>query len=152
MDSSGPDSDTVRSSIAFIAERLGAERGFPLLALEPVPNDALVFWEDERADQHKRVVAVAVGNRLKLLRITVGRRNALEVICEAPIDDGAGSVRPQFITRDTLLMWAEPTARSGRGVGKTIVLRVGSQLKLVRVSGDEEAPSIEVLDTLDIGG
>jgi hypothetical protein len=26
------------------------------------------------------------------------------------------------------------------------------QLRLVRVSGDEDAPSIEVLDTIDIGG
>jgi hypothetical protein len=152
MESTPPETGAARSSIAFIGERSGTERGFPLLALEPVPHDALVFWEDECADQHKRVVAVAVGNRLKLLRITVGRRNALDVICEAPIDDGAGGVRTQFITRGALLMWAEPAARSARGVGKTIVLRVGSQLKLVRVCGDEEAPSIEVLDTLDIGG
>jgi hypothetical protein len=152
MEATRPDSDPARSSVAFSTERPGAELGFPVLALEPVPHDALVFWEDERADQHKRVVAVAVGTKLKLLRITVGRRNALDVICEAIIEDQPGSVRTQFITRDALLMWAEPAARSGRGVGKTIVLRIGKQLKMVRIGGDEDAPSIEVLDTIDIGG
>src|SRR5262249_56690020 len=114
----------------FVGERGGAERGSPPRAREPVPHDALVFWEDESADQHKRVVAVAVGNRLKLLRITVGRRNALDVICEAPIDDGAGDVRTQFITREALLMWAQPAARSARGTRETIALRVGSRLEL----------------------
>ena len=151
MEATRPDGDPARSTVAFIAERPGTELGFPVLTLEAVPHDALVFWEDERADQHKRVVALAAGSKLKLLRITVGRRNALDVICEAAIGDPPGSVRTQFITREALLMWAEPAAQFGRGVGKTIVLRVGRQLKLVRISGNEDAPSIEVLDTIDIG-
>jgi len=149
--------DAVRSALEFIPARSAADSestlvGFPLLALEPVPQDVLVFWEDERADQHKRVVAVAVGNKLKLLRITVGRQNTLDVICEAAIEDQPGSVRTQFVTRDALLMWTRPAARTGRGVGKTIVLRIGTQLKLVRVSGDEDAPAIEILDALELGG
>jgi len=154
--SSDRGTDAVRS-IEFVPERPAPETvpslvGFPLLALEAVPHDVLVFWEEERADQHKRVVAVAVGNKLKLLRITVGRRNALDVIHEATIDDEPGSVRTQFVTRAALLMWAEPAARTGGGVGKTIVLRIGTRLKLVRVSGDEEAPGIEILDALELGG
>ncbi len=151
MEATRPRDDPARSSITFAAQGPEGELAFPALALEAVPHDALVFWEDERADQHKRVVALAVGSKLKLLRITVGRRNALDVICEAAIADPPGSVRTQFITREALLMWAEPAAQSGRGVGKTIVLRVGRQLKLVRISGNEDAPSIEVLDTIDIG-
>src|SRR5438552_5828334 len=122
--SSDRGTEAVRS-IEFVPERRAPEPGstlvgFPLLALEAVPHDVLVFWEEECADQHKRVVAVAVGNKLKLLRITVGRRNALDVIHEATIEDEPGSVRTQFITRDALLMWAEPAARTGRGVGKAI--------------------------------
>jgi hypothetical protein len=144
-------------SVEFVPGRSAPESastlvGFPLLALEAVPHDVLVFWDDERADENKRVVALAVGNKLKLLRITVGRRNALDVIHEATIDDAPGSVRTQFITRDALLMWAEPAARTGRGVGKTIVLRIGTRLKLVRISADERAPGIEILDTLELGG
>src|SRR5690242_17613980 len=121
---SDPGTDAGRS-IDFVPGRSAPEAstlvGFPLVTLEAVPHDVLVFWEDEAADQHKRVVAVAVGNKLKLLRITVGRRNALDVIHEATMEDGPGSVRTQFVTRDALLMWAEPAARTGRGVGKTIV-------------------------------
>jgi len=144
-------------SIEFVPGRSAPEPapalvGLPILTLEAVPHDVLVFWEDESADQHKRVVAVAVGNKLKLLRITVGRRNALDVVHEATIDDAPGSVRTQFVTRDALLMWTEPAARTGRGVGKTIVLRIGTRLKLVRVSADEQAPGIEILDTLELGG
>ena len=71
---------------------------------------------------------------------------------KATIEDEPGSVRTQFITRDALLMWAEPAARTGRGVGKAIVLRIGARLKLVRVCGDEEAPAIEILDALELGG
>ena len=153
---SDPGTDAGRS-IEFVPGRSAAEPaptlvGFPVLALEAVPHDVLVFWEDECADQHKRVVAVAVGNKLKLLRITVGRRNALDVIHEATIEEPPGSVRTQFVTRDALLMWAAPGARPGRGVGKTVVLRIGARLQLVRVVGDEEAPAIDILDTLELGG
>ena len=156
MVTSDPGTDAGRSAIDFVPARSAPESastllGFPLLTLEPVPQDVLVFWEEECADQHKRVIAVAVGNKLKLLRITVGRQNTLGVIHEATIDDEPGSVRTQFVTRDALLMWAEPAARTGRGVGKTIVLRIGTRLKLVRVSADEQAPGIEILDTLELG-
>src|SRR5207237_1402830 len=149
--------DAARSTIEFVPDRPARESestllGFPLHTLEPVPQDVLVFWEEECADQHKRVVAVAVGDKLKLLRITIGRQNALDVIHEATIDDEPGSVRTQVVTRDALLMWAEPAARTGRGVGKTIVLRIGTRLKLVRVSGDEAAPAIEILDAIELGG
>jgi hypothetical protein len=61
-------------------------------------------------------------------------------------------VRTQFVTREALLMWAASGARTGRGVGKTIVLRIGARLKLVRVVGDEGAPAIDILDTLELGG
>ena len=157
MVTSEPATDAGRSTVDFVPARPAAESastllGFPLLALEPVPHDVLVFWEEECADQHKRVVAVAVGNKLKLLRITVGRRNALDVIHEATIEDEPGSVRTQFVTRGALLMWTEPGARTGRGVGKTIVLRIGARLKLVRVCGDEDAPVIEILDALELCG
>src|SRR5262245_43353009 len=103
MVTSDPGMDAERSAVEFVPARPAPEPestllGFPLVALEAVPQDVLVFWEDERADQHKRVVAVAVGNKLKLLRITVGRKNALDVIHEATIEDEPGSVRTQFVT------------------------------------------------------
>ena len=137
--------------VSFLTERAVPEVGLPV-AVDAVPHDVLVFWEDERADRHKRVVAAIVGNVLKLVKITVGFENALEVICEAALDDPPATVRPQFITRGALLMWAKPSARGGGGVGKTIVIRIGRRLKMIRVTGDEDAPAIDVLDAIDLGG
>jgi hypothetical protein len=116
-------------------------------SLEFVPQDALVFWEDERADHHKRVVGLLVDDKLKLVKITAGYRAAIDVICEAALVDASGPVAPRFITREALLFWAEP--RLPQGVRKTIVLRVGTVLKIVRVTGDESAPAIEVLASVD---
>jgi hypothetical protein len=138
--------------VSFVPERPAPDVVLPLAGVDAVPQDVLVFWEDERADRHKRVVAAIVGNALKLIKITVGFENALQVICEAPLDDSPATVPPQFITRGALLMWAEPAARGGRGGGKTIVVRIGRRLKMIRVIGDEDAPAIEVLDTIDLGG
>jgi hypothetical protein len=117
--------------------------------LELVPHDVLVLWEDERTDRYKRVVGLVIGNKLKLVKLTVGRVNAMEILCEAPIADEATSLRTQFITRDALLLWAEP--REPRGFGKTLVVRVGSTLKMVRVTADDTAPSIEILQSLEAG-
>jgi hypothetical protein len=116
-------------------------------ALEFVPHDALVFWEEEHADQYKRVFAVVLGNKLKLVKITAGRGSGLQILCEAALVDEPCVLRPGFVTRDALVLWAEP--RVPRGVGKTIVVRIGPVLKMIRVAGDEERPAIEVLHSLD---
>jgi hypothetical protein len=116
-------------------------------ALEFAPRDALVFWEEEHADQYKRVLGVVVGNKLKLVKITVGRDSGLEILCEAPLVEEPGVLRSGFVTRDALVLWAEP--RVPRGVGKTIVVRIGAVLKMLRITGDEDRPAIEVLHSID---
>ena len=116
--------------------------------IELVPSDVLVLWEDERADHYKRVVALTIGNKLKLMRITAGRGSGIEVICEVPLVDEPAFLRTQFLTRDALLFWAAP--RHPKGLWKVLVLRIGSVVKMIRVAGDEAAPAIEVLHSLDL--
>jgi hypothetical protein len=118
-------------------------------AFELVPNDVLVFWEDERTDRYKRVVALLTGNKLKLVKITVGRESGIETICESALVDEPTVLRTQFVTRDTLLWGAEP--RAPRGLWKVIVVRIGTVLKMIRVAGDETAPAIEVMHSVDVG-
>lgn len=145
------ESRTARDSTEPPAIRFGSEDApvaSPPLTLEFAPRDLLVFWEDERADQYKRIVGLVSGNKLKLVKITVGRDNAMEVICEAALADDVMLGTTQFVTRDALLLWAEARPR---GHGKTIVVRVGTALKLVRVTGDERTPAIEVLQSIDLG-
>ena len=138
--------DTARDPRVPALSFLPAQAAVPA-AVEFAPHDALVFWENECADQYKRVVGLVVENKLKLVKITAGRGSGLEVICEAPIADEPAVLRPGFVTRDALVIWAEP--RVPRGVGKTIVVRIGAVLKMLRISGDEEGPAIEVLHSLD---
>jgi hypothetical protein len=120
------------------------------VALELVPEDVLVFWESERTDQYKRVVALVMGNKLKLVKVTVGRNAGMDILCETALVDEPATLRTQFLSRDTLIFWVEP--REPRGLGKTIVLRVGGVLKMVRVTGDEAAPAIEILGSLRADG
>ena len=148
MEPSAQPESTSRAAIEFVPAEAGAARALPAV-FELVPRDVLVLWEEERADQYKRVVALVTGNKLKLLKVTVGRVNAMEILCEAPLVDEPGHLRTQFITRDALLLWAQP--RAPRGLGKTLIVRVGPTLKMVRVTADEAAPSIEILETLDAG-
>jgi hypothetical protein len=117
--------------------------------LEFVPREALVFAEEERADQYRRVVGLVAGNKLKLLRITVGQTNAIEVVCEAAIADGPVAAPTRFVTRDALILWAD---RQARGHAKTIVLRVASTLVMLRITTSERAGSIEVLQRIEVGG
>ena len=138
-----------REAIEFVPVEVAGARAVPAL-LELVPHDVLVLWEDERTDQYKRVVGLVIGNKLKLVKLTVGRVNAIDVLCEAPIADETSSLRTQFITRDALILWAEP--REPRGLGKTLVVRVGSTLMMLRVTADETRPSIEILHSLHAGG
>jgi len=84
------------------------------------------------------------------VKITVGRAAAIEILCEAPLVDEPATLRTQFLTRNTLIFWVEP--REPRGLGKTIVVRVGGVLKMVRVTGDEAAPAIETLGSLRADG
>jgi len=140
---------TARAAIEFVPADAPGARTLPAV-LELVPHDVLVLWEDERTDQYKRVVALVIGSKLKLVKLTVGRVNTMEILCEAPLVEEPALLRTQFITRDALLLWAEP--RNPRGLGKTLVIRVGQTLKMVRVTADEAAPGIEILQTLDAGG
>ena len=139
---------TSPAAIEFVPADAAGARTLPAV-LELVPHDVLVLWEDERTDRYKRVVALVIGNKLKLVKLTVGRVNAMEILCEAPLVDEPALLRTQFITRDALLLWAEP--REPRGLGKTLIVRVGPTLKMVRVTADETAPSIEILQSLDAG-
>ena len=140
---------TSPAAIEFVPADAAGARSLPAV-LELVPHDVLVLWEDERTDQYKRVVALVIGSKLKLVKLTVGRVNTMEILCEAPLVEEPALLRTQFITRDALLLWAEP--RNPRGLGKTLVIRVGQTLKMVRVTADEAAPGIEILQTLDAGG
>jgi len=139
---------TSPAAIEFVPAEAAGARSLPAV-LELVPHDVLVLWEEERTDQYKRVVALAIGNKLKLVKLTVGRVSGMDILCEAPLVDEPASLRTQFITRDALLLWAEP--REPRGLGKTLVVRVGRMLKMVRVTADETAPSIEIVHSLDVG-
>ena len=144
-----PGAQGERPAIEFAPADTAGARPLPAV-LELVPHDVLVLWEDERTEQYKRVVALVIGNKLKLVRLTVGRVNRMDILCEASLADQAASLRTQFITRDALLLWAEP--RNPRGLGKTLVIRVGATLKMIRVTADETAPSIEIVQSLDAGG
>src|ERR1051325_5505195 len=111
MESSVRPENTSRA-IEFVPADASGARTLPAV-LELVPHDVLVLWEDERTDQYKRVVALVIGNKLKLVKLTVGRVNGMEILCEAPLVDEPTLLRTQFITRDALLLWAEPRAPRG---------------------------------------
>jgi len=81
------------------------------------------------------------------MKITAGRGSGLEILCEAPLVEEPRVLRSGFVTRDALVLWAEP--RVPRGVGKTIVVRIGGVLKMLRITGDEDRPAIEVLHSID---
>jgi hypothetical protein len=133
-------------AIAFAPAR-GPVTGQPV-ALDCLPHDALIFWENELADQYTRVVGLTGGNCLKLVKITAGRGSGMEVICEAALVDDTLVLSTEFVRQDALVVWAEP--RPPHGVGKTIVLRTGPRLQMIRVTGNEAAPAIEILHSLDI--
>lgn len=128
-----------------------AEAPRPFAGAQWVPDDALVLWEYERADLHRRVVGVVVGNRLKLIRVSAGHETALDVLAEVVLAEGHGVARPEFLTRSALVFWGERRAGVS-GVTRTFVLGLGARLVMVRVTGNELAPQIEVLHTLELGG
>ena len=146
-----PDTDTIAASppaLAFTAP--DAATAVRPANFEPIPADALVLWEYERADRYRRVFGLVTENKLKLVRVSAGFETSIEVIAEASIADDAVVLRPHFLTRDVFVLWADASG-PGRPVARTIVLRVGARLKMLRVVADEAHPAIEILHDVPTG-
>ena len=145
-----PESEVERPpAIEFVPEDAVGATGRPVTC-EAVPADALVLWEHEQADRYRRALALVVGNKLKIVKVTAGHDNGMEILCEAGLADEPVGLRTQFITRDALVFWAGPRVRLP-GLARTLVLRVGTALLMLRVTGDEVAPAIELIQRLDLG-
>jgi hypothetical protein len=95
------------------------------------------------------MLPVVVGNRLELVVVTAGHEHGLRRVAGTRIVDGEGLATPQFLTRRALVFWGE-TVPGRRGVARTLVLAVGTRLVMVRITGDEVAPAVEVLDGLEL--
>jgi hypothetical protein len=131
------------------AFRFDAAAALPAPTVSCIPDDALVVWEYERADLHRRLLAVVVGNRLDLVLVSAGHEPGLRHVTGARILDGDGVPVPQFLTRRALVFWGD-TPPGRRGVARTVVLTVATRLVMVRLTGDEAAPEVEVLATLEL--